>query len=281
MSHPEGDARDVVVGITSLFGSHARTLFDTGTSHSFISCSFARDHVFESSPLPVPLRVQTPEKDLGADRCIRSCPILLGDQAFLANLALLSLKEFDLVLGMDWFTKHHATINCEQRTVIFAEPGEEKSSTVHWANHKEREATWELETAMREQYPQLFAEGVDGDGRDLREEDEENDDNGENAGEEEDTYLSDGVEEEDDDSDFGENILNGLEDSAVVEDCSWSVSTVITKEYVLVTQRSQSPMIRHPGTIFFFCSMCSPVTFSAGLSACSFDPLRQQRFKYG
>nr|CAD1842372.1 unnamed protein product [Ananas comosus var. bracteatus] len=58
----------------------------------------------------------------------------------------------------------------------------------------------------------------DGDGRDLREEDKENDDNGENAGEEEDTYLSDGVEEEDDDSDFGENILNGLEDSAVVED---------------------------------------------------------------
>ncbi|OAY66560.1 Mitochondrial import receptor subunit TOM40-1, partial [Ananas comosus] len=99
-------------------------------------------------------------------------------------------------------------------------------------------------------------------------EDEENDDNGENAGEEEDTYLSDGVEEEDDDSDFGENILNGLEDSAVVEDCSWSVSTcrlrgkidsngvvaafleerlnmgvnfilsteVITKEYLLVAQ---------------------------------------------
>nr|CAD1831214.1 unnamed protein product [Ananas comosus var. bracteatus] len=78
----------------------------------------------------------------------------------------------------------------------------------------------------------------DGDGRDLREEDEENDDNGENAGEEEDTYLSDGAEEEDDDSDFEENILNGLEDSAVVEDCSWSVSTVITKEYVLVAQHA-------------------------------------------
>nr|CAD1837294.1 unnamed protein product [Ananas comosus var. bracteatus] len=60
----------------------------------------------------------------------------------------------------------------------------------------------------------------DGDGRDLREEDEENDDNDEN------TYLSDGVEGEDDDSDFGENILSGLEDSAVVEDCSWSVYTV-------------------------------------------------------
>nr|CAD1839793.1 unnamed protein product [Ananas comosus var. bracteatus] len=73
----------------------------------------------------------------------------------------------------------------------------------------------------------------DGDGRDLRDEDEENDDNGENVGEEEDTYLSDGVEEEDDDSDFRENILNGLEDSAVVEDCSWSVSTTKSKRHVL------------------------------------------------
>nr|CAD1828834.1 unnamed protein product [Ananas comosus var. bracteatus] len=92
------------------------------------------------------------------------------------------------------------------------------------------------------------ASAADGDGRDLREEDEENDDNSENAGEEEETYLSDGVEEEDDDSDFGENILNGLEDSAVVEDCSWSVSTVITKEYVLVAQQRQAylwPILHH------------------------------------
>ena len=29
---------------------------------------------------------------------------------------------------------------------------------VQWSNHDEREATWELESAMRAAYPQLFAE---------------------------------------------------------------------------------------------------------------------------
>lgn len=35
------------------------------------------------------------------------------------------------MLGMDWFMKHHATIEYEQKAVIFAEPGEEKLSTMH------------------------------------------------------------------------------------------------------------------------------------------------------
>nr|CAD1838423.1 unnamed protein product [Ananas comosus var. bracteatus] len=35
------------------------------------------------------------------------------------------MKKFDLVLGMDWFTRHHASIDCERRMVILAEPGGE------------------------------------------------------------------------------------------------------------------------------------------------------------
>ncbi|XP_020082489.1 uncharacterized protein LOC109706094 [Ananas comosus] len=31
---------------------------------------------------------------------------------------------------------------------------------VQWENHKEREAMWELESSMREHYPQLFAGDV-------------------------------------------------------------------------------------------------------------------------
>nr|CAD1830134.1 unnamed protein product [Ananas comosus var. bracteatus] len=64
--------------------------------------------------------------DLDADRCIMSCPIVLGDRAFLPNLVLISIKEYDVVLVMDWLTRHHATIDCERRIVTFTVPGEEK-----------------------------------------------------------------------------------------------------------------------------------------------------------
>nr|CAD1831653.1 unnamed protein product [Ananas comosus var. bracteatus] len=127
MSHPEGDTSgDVVAGISSLYDTCARTLFDTRVSHSFILCSFACDHGFASSPLSASLRIQIPGVDLEADRCIMSCPILLGNWAFLVNLVLLPLKEFDVVLGMDWLPKHHISIDCERRLVTFALPGEEK-----------------------------------------------------------------------------------------------------------------------------------------------------------
>lgn len=38
---------------------------------------------------------------------------------------LLLIKKFDMVLGIDWFSKHHATIDIGQRMVTFAVPGEE------------------------------------------------------------------------------------------------------------------------------------------------------------
>nr|CAD1833851.1 unnamed protein product [Ananas comosus var. bracteatus] len=127
MSHPKGDASgDVVAGIISFYATRARTLFDIRASHSFISRSFVHDHGFTPSPLSVSLQIQTPGVDLEANRCIMSCYILLGDWAFLANLVLLPLKEFDVVLGMDWLTRHHASIDCEQRMGTFAVPGEEE-----------------------------------------------------------------------------------------------------------------------------------------------------------
>ncbi len=43
---------DVVEGIVFIVGIRARTLFNTGASHSYISRTFARSHGFEKSPLP-------------------------------------------------------------------------------------------------------------------------------------------------------------------------------------------------------------------------------------
>lgn len=46
------------------------------------------------------------------------CPLEVQGQVFYANLMELSFYGFDVILGMDWLTKHKAKINFELKRVI-------------------------------------------------------------------------------------------------------------------------------------------------------------------
>nr|CAD1817209.1 unnamed protein product [Ananas comosus var. bracteatus] len=72
----------------------------------------------------MPLRIETPGGDLEADRCTPLYPVILDDRSFLANLVVLSMKNFDVMLRIDWLTRHHTSIDCERRTVAFNVPDE-------------------------------------------------------------------------------------------------------------------------------------------------------------
>nr|CAD1840709.1 unnamed protein product [Ananas comosus var. bracteatus] len=87
------------------------------------------------SPLALALRIEMPGIDLEAYRCIMSFPVVLGNRAFLANLVLIPIKEFDVVLGMDWLTKHHASIDYERSTVNSRCPMKRSSFTKHVRAH--------------------------------------------------------------------------------------------------------------------------------------------------
>ena len=43
---------------------------------------------------------------------------MLQAREFLADLITLPFREFDLILGMDWLTKHRAIVDCGQKTVV-------------------------------------------------------------------------------------------------------------------------------------------------------------------
>lgn len=126
MSHPESETSSVVVTcITGLYTTRSRTLFNTEASYSFISHSFVRDHGNFPSPLSSAFQISTLEIDLEADKCIMSCPVVLGDRAFLENLVLFPIKMFDVVLWMDWLTRHHTSNDCK-RTVTFVVSSKEE-----------------------------------------------------------------------------------------------------------------------------------------------------------
>ncbi|GKA16061.1 retrotransposon protein, putative, ty3-gypsy subclass, partial [Tanacetum coccineum] len=51
----------------------------------------------------------------------RRCPLRVGDNIRLGNLLPLEMSDFDIILGMDWLTKHRATIDCHKKRVIFGD----------------------------------------------------------------------------------------------------------------------------------------------------------------
>ena len=53
----------------------------------------------------------------------RSCEVDLdGRIFFLVDLISLEMKDFDMILGMDWLTKYHTSIDCFRKMVVFAMP---------------------------------------------------------------------------------------------------------------------------------------------------------------
>ena len=56
------------------------------------------------------------------NRVYKNCPIKVQNLELPADLIELPFQEFDVILGMDWLAKHHATMDCQQKMVRFEIP---------------------------------------------------------------------------------------------------------------------------------------------------------------
>ena len=64
------------------------------------------------------MRVSLPAGDpLIADRVVRDSRVLIEGQEFPADLVALNMRDFDVVLGMDWLSRHRATLYCYKKEV--------------------------------------------------------------------------------------------------------------------------------------------------------------------
>ena len=50
--------------------------------------------------------------------------VIIGGQEFLVNSTLLDIHDFDVILGMDWLSRHHATVDCYRKEVRLCRLGE-------------------------------------------------------------------------------------------------------------------------------------------------------------
>uniref|UniRef100_A0A2N9I7U4 RNA-directed DNA polymerase n=1 Tax=Fagus sylvatica TaxID=28930 RepID=A0A2N9I7U4_FAGSY len=101
----------VVTGILPLFSTPARVLFDPGSTHSFISCGFVRNIARSPEPLEYELSVSTPLGDtLMSNLVLKSCMFCIEGRELSADLVLLGMHDFDVILGMNWLAAYHASV---------------------------------------------------------------------------------------------------------------------------------------------------------------------------
>ena len=117
-------AQDVVTGIISILDHDAYTLVDPGATHSFASRPFLDRFQVETQPLGGRMRVSLPAGDpLFSDKVVRDSRVLIGGQEFPVDLVALDMRDFDVVLGMDWLSRHKATLYCYKKEVKLHRPG--------------------------------------------------------------------------------------------------------------------------------------------------------------
>nr|GEX13817.1 reverse transcriptase domain-containing protein [Tanacetum cinerariifolium] len=109
---------DVVTG-TFLLNQHlARVLFDSGADKSFVSISLASMLNIPPITLDTTYDIEMADGNLvGTNTVIQGCTLILLNQPFKIEIMLIKLGSFDVVIGMDWLSKYHAKIICDEKVV--------------------------------------------------------------------------------------------------------------------------------------------------------------------
>ena len=108
----------MVTSIITILDHDAYTLVDLGSTHSFASKPFLDRFQIETQPLEGRMRVSLPARDpLFTDRVVRDSRVSIEGQEFLVDLIALDIRDFDVVLGMDWLSRHRSTLYCYKKKV--------------------------------------------------------------------------------------------------------------------------------------------------------------------
>nr|XP_016494342.1 PREDICTED: uncharacterized protein LOC107813580 [Nicotiana tabacum] len=125
----------IITGTISVSGRGASVLFDSGSTYSYVSSLFAHFLVVSPEPLGVLIYVSTPVGDcVVVNRVYRSCVVTFCGRDTRADLLLLDMIDYEVILGMYWLSPHHAVLDCHAKSVSLAMPRlpwfEWKGSTV-------------------------------------------------------------------------------------------------------------------------------------------------------
>ncbi|GKB32485.1 putative reverse transcriptase domain-containing protein [Tanacetum coccineum] len=109
---------NVVTGTFLLNDRYTSILFDTYADRSFKSTTFSSLIGIIPSALDTKYDIELADgKIIGASTIIQGCTLNFLNHPFNFNLMLAELGSFDVIIGMDWLSKYHAVIVCDEKIV--------------------------------------------------------------------------------------------------------------------------------------------------------------------
>ncbi|GJR02651.1 putative reverse transcriptase domain-containing protein [Tanacetum coccineum] len=109
---------NVVTGTLLLNNRYALILFDTGVDKSFVSTLLISIIDIVPTTLDHGYDVELADgKIIKVNTLIRGCTLNFLNHPFNIDLMLVELGSFDVIIGMDWLTKYHAVIVCDEKLV--------------------------------------------------------------------------------------------------------------------------------------------------------------------
>ena len=121
------DAPDVIVGNFTIFDTIMHALIDPGSTHSYICTDIPNLGKLPRSETEYDILVMNP---LGHSVIVnivyRDYPIIIREYEFLGDLIELSFREFDVILGMDWLSRHQAIVDCRMKRVTLRTSNEDE-----------------------------------------------------------------------------------------------------------------------------------------------------------
>ncbi|GJR96438.1 putative reverse transcriptase domain-containing protein [Tanacetum coccineum] len=109
---------NVITGTFLLNNRYATILFDTGADRSFVSNTFSALINITPTTLESHYDVELANgKIIGVNTIIRGCTLNFMNHPFNIDLMSVPLGSFDVIIGMDWLTKYHGVIICDEKIV--------------------------------------------------------------------------------------------------------------------------------------------------------------------
>ena len=120
MSAPEDqDAPGVIAGNFTLYINEMLALVDPGSTHSYVCIEQLSDKLPSVEPLAYDMLVTSPlGHSVKVNLMYKNYPLMVHDREFSVDMIALPFHKFDLILGMNWLSKHRAIVDCDKITIV-------------------------------------------------------------------------------------------------------------------------------------------------------------------
>nr|GFB75371.1 reverse transcriptase domain-containing protein [Tanacetum cinerariifolium] len=109
---------NVITGTFFLNNRYAKILFDTGADRSFVSTTFSALIDITPTTLENHYDVELADgKIIGVNTTILGCTLNFMNHPFNIDMMPVQLGSFDVIIGIDWLTKYHGVIICDEKIV--------------------------------------------------------------------------------------------------------------------------------------------------------------------